>query len=207
MIGMDAEHGVGWRLETAMEFPKMLTNGAIRKDSLIYALGATIARHCQELGVHVNFAPVVDINSNPRNPIIGMRSFGEDPEEVTQKAILYAYGSLSQNVLPVIKHFPGHGDTDTDSHHTLPVIPHSRQRLDSVELYPYQHLIEAGIPAVMVSHLAVKIDRFDRHSGFSLQPGHSGIVTPGSELLRPVLHRCHEYEGGNPKLPSPAKQK
>lgn len=156
MIGMDAEHGVGWRLETAMEFPKMLTNGAIRKDSLIYALGATIARHCQELGVHVNFAPVVDINSNPRNPIIGMRSFGEDPEEVTQKAILYAYGSLSQNVLPVIKHFPGHGDTDTDSHHTLPVIPHSRQRLDSVELYPYQHLIEAGIPAVMVSHLAVK---------------------------------------------------
>lgn len=104
---MDAEHGVGWRLETAMEFPKMLTNGAIRKDSLIYALGATIARHCQELGVHVNFAPVVDINSNPRNPIIGMRSFGEDPEEVTQKAILYAYGSLSQNVLPSSNTFRG----------------------------------------------------------------------------------------------------
>ena len=155
LIGMDAEHGVGWRLKTAMEFPKMLTAGAVQNDSLIYALGATIAEHCQELGVHVNFAPVVDINSNPLNPIIGLRSFGEDPEEVTQKALLYAYGSLSRGVLPVIKHFPGHGDTESDSHHTLPMIRHSRQRLDSIELYPYRCLIEADIPAVMISHLAV----------------------------------------------------
>lgn len=155
MIGLDAEHGVGWRLKTGMEFPKMGIIGAIRNDSLIFALGATIARHCHELGVHVNFAPVVDINSNPRNPVIGIRSFGENREDVTQKALLYAQGSLSRNVLPVIKHFPGHGDTDTDSHQTLPFIPHSRARLDSIELYPYKTLIEAHIPAIMTSHLNV----------------------------------------------------
>lgn len=154
-IGMDAEHGIGWRLKNAMEFPKMGIIGAIRNDSLIYALGATIAEHCHEIGVHINFAPVVDINSNPRNPVIGIRSFGEDPEEVTQKAILYLQGSLSRNVLPVAKHFPGHGDTDTDSHQTLPFISHSRSRLDSIEFYPYRALIEANLPAIMTSHLNV----------------------------------------------------
>jgi len=156
LIGMDAEHGVGWRLQAAMEFPKMLIEGAVRNDSLVYALGAAIARHCRTLGVHVNFAPVADINSNPRNPIIGMRSFGERREEVARKAILYMQGSLSQQVLPVAKHFPGHGDTDTDSHHTLPVIRHSVLRLDSIELYPYRRMIAAGIPAIMTSHLDVK---------------------------------------------------
>lgn len=155
LIGLDAEHGIGWRLKTAMEFPKMGIIGAIREDSLIYALGATIARHCHELGVHVNFAPVVDINSNPRNPVIGIRSFGEDPENVAQKAILYVKGSLSQQVLPVIKHFPGHGDTDTDSHLTLPSVTHTRPRLDSIELYPYRALIDAEVPAIMTSHLSV----------------------------------------------------
>lgn len=156
MIGMDAEHGVGWRLKNAMEFPVMLINGAVQNDSLIFALGATIARHCQTMGVHVNFAPVVDVNSNPANPIIGMRSFGESPEEVAPKAILYLKGTESQGVLAVAKHFPGHGDTDTDSHQALPSISHSRSRLDSIELYPYRALMEAGLPAIMTSHLNVK---------------------------------------------------
>lgn len=155
LIGLDAEHGIGWRLKTAMEFPKMGIIGAIRNDSLIYALGAAIAQHCREIGVHINFAPVVDINSNPDNPVIGIRSFGEKPEDVAQKAILYLKGSLSRNVLPVAKHFPGHGDTDTDSHQTLPCISHSRSRLDSIELYPYRALIEADAPAIMTSHLNV----------------------------------------------------
>lgn len=155
LIGMDAEHGIGWRLQSAMEFPKMLIAGASRDDSLTYRLGATIARHCRTLGVHVNFAPVADINSNLHNPIIGMRAFGEQREEITHKAILYMQGSLSQQVIPVAKHFPGHGDTDTDSHLTLPLIRHSRQRLDSIELYPYHRMILAGIPAIMTSHLAV----------------------------------------------------
>lgn len=156
MIGLDAEHGLGWRLQSAMEFPKMGIVGAIQNDSLVYALGATIARQCHEIGVHVNFAPVADINSNPQNPIIGMRSFGENPEEVTQKTILYAKGSISRGVVPVVKHFPGHGDTDTDSHKTLPFIPHSRPRLDSIELYPYRAIADAHLPAIMTSHLAVR---------------------------------------------------
>lgn len=156
MIGMDAENGIGWRLKTAMEFPKMLIAGAVSNDSLIYHLGAAIASHCRELGVHMNFAPVVDINNNPLNPVIGMRSFGENRENVTRKAIMYMKGSLSHNVLPVAKHFPGHGDTDTDSHHALPVIPHSLSRLDSIEIYPYKKMIEANLPAIMIAHLSVK---------------------------------------------------
>ena len=155
LIGLDAEHGAGWRLKDAMEFPKMGIIGAIRNDSLVYALGATIARHCRELGVHINFAPVVDINSNPRNPIIGIRAFSEKPEEVSQKATQYIKGTLSQNVLPVAKHFPGHGDTDKDSHHTLPLLSHTLRRLYTVELYPYRALIKNGLPAVMTSHLSV----------------------------------------------------
>lgn len=155
MIGMDAEHGIGWRLNSAMTFPLMLTNGAIGNDTLIYRLGATIARHCKELGVHVNFAPDVDLNSNPLNPVIGMRSFGENRDEVSRKAIAYMNGTLSQNVLPVAKHFPGHGDTDTDSHLALPIINHSRAYLDSIDLYPYKKMITAGVPAIMVSHLNV----------------------------------------------------
>ena len=155
LIGLDAEHGAGWRLEGGMEFPKMGVVGAVGNDSLVLALGQAIARHCREIGVHVNFAPVVDVNSNPANPVIGIRSFGEDPETVAQKAILFMKGTQSEGVLPVAKHFPGHGDTDADSHKTLPVVSHRRNRLDSIELYPYRALIEAGVPAVMTSHLNV----------------------------------------------------
>ncbi len=155
LIGMDAEHGLGWRLQSAMEFPKMLTIGATSDDSLAYKLGATIAKHCRELGVHINFAPVVDINNNPRNPVIGTRSFGERRENTTRKAIMYMKGSLSMKVLPVAKHFPGHGDTDTDSHHALPSINRTSGQLDSIELYPYRKMIEARIPAIMISHLNV----------------------------------------------------
>jgi beta-glucosidase-like glycosyl hydrolase/CubicO group peptidase (beta-lactamase class C family) len=155
LIGLDAEHGAGWRLKTAMEFPKMQTNGAIADDSLIFRLGQTIAKHCRELGVHVNFAPSADVNNNPLNPVIGNRSFGENRENVYRKASMYIKGSLAENVLPVVKHFPGHGDTDTDSHVALPVIRHSRNRLDSTELYPFRRLIADGVPAIMTAHLNV----------------------------------------------------
>lgn len=155
MIGLDAEHGVGWRLKTAMEFPLMGIVGAISDDSMAFRLGAAIARHCNEIGVHINFAPVADINSNARNPIIGTRSFGEDRENVRRKTEMYVRGSLSEGVLPVVKHFPGHGDTDTDSHLALPVINANRNRLDSIELYPFKQLIVSGLPAIMVGHLSV----------------------------------------------------
>lgn len=154
-IAMDAEHGIGWRLKTAMEFPRMLINGAIIDDSLLFRLGATIGRHCKEMGVHINFAPVTDVNNNPRNPVIGMRSFGENPRNVYEKNSMYIQGMLSQGVLPVIKHFPGHGDTDTDSHRALPTISHSLGHLDSIELYPFKKLFQENIPAVMIAHLHV----------------------------------------------------
>lgn len=154
-IGMDAEHGIGWRLKTALEFPRMLIDGAVTDDSLIYELGARIARHCKEIGVHINFAPVADVNNNPRNPVIGMRSFGEDPENVYRKTAMYIRGSLSEAILPVVKHFPGHGDTDTDSHQALPLIPYPAGRLDSVELYPFKKLIADRLPAIMAGHLDV----------------------------------------------------
>ena len=156
LIGIDAEHGLGWRLQSAMEFPQMLINGAVTNDSLIYRLGQAIAHHCKETGVHVNFAPVADINNNPANPVIGTRSFGENPENVYRKTAMYIAGSLSSQVLPVVKHFPGHGDTDTDSHISLPVISHDLNRLDSIELYPFKKLIQDSLPAVMVAHLNVK---------------------------------------------------
>ncbi|MDE5638858.1 MAG: beta-N-acetylhexosaminidase, partial [Odoribacter sp.] len=149
LIGIDAENGLGWRLETAMEFPKMLINGAVTDDSLIYRLGQAIAHHCRETGVHINFAPVADINNNPANPVISMRSFGENPENVYRKTAMYIAGSLSAHVLPVAKHFPGHGDTDTDSHLSLPVIPYPLARLDSIELYPFKKLIRDSLPAIM----------------------------------------------------------
>lgn len=185
LVGLDAEHGAGWRLQSAMEFPRMLTCGAVANDSLIYRLGATIARHCRTLGVHVNFAPVTDINNNPANPVIGTRSFGEDRENVFRKNRMYILGSLSENVLPVAKHFPGHGDTDTDSHHALPSINHSRRHLDSIELYPYKKLIQAdALPAIMVSHLNVN----------ALEPG--GMpATLSPAIVKQLLKKELKFDG------------
>ena len=155
LVGIDAEHGVGWRLKDVMTFPRMQTIGAIQNDSLTYKIGAAIAKDCHFLGIHINFSPDADINNNPLNPIIGIRSFGDNRESVTQKALMYIKGSLSENVLPVAKHFPGHGNTSTDSHKKLPLIRGSKHELDSVELYPFAKLIASNIPAIMVGHLNV----------------------------------------------------
>jgi len=155
LVGIDAEHGVGWRLKDVMTFPRMQTLGAIQDDSLTYKLGAAIAKDCQFLGIHINFSPDADINNNPLNPIIGIRSFGDNRENVAQKALMYIRGSLSENVLPVAKHFPGHGNTSTDSHKNLPLIRGNKHELDSVELYPFAKLIASRIPAIMVGHLNI----------------------------------------------------
>ncbi|MDR0982688.1 MAG: serine hydrolase [Culturomica sp.] len=168
VIGMDAEHGLGWRLNGAMEFPLMLTAGAVADDSLIFRMGAAIARHCKEVGVHVNFAPVADINNNPANPVIGMRSFGENRDNVLNKTRMYIAGSLSEGVMPVVKHFPGHGDTEVDSHKSLPIIKHSSAYLDSIELYPFKQLIKEDVPAIMIAHLNVPaLDSSNRPASLS----------------------------------------
>lgn len=155
-IGMDAEHGLGWRLKDAIKYPEMLICSACDNEKIIYELGKSIARQCRLMGVHINFAPVADINNNAQNPVIGIRSFGMKREDVSRKAFLYAAGTLSENVMPVAKHFPGHGDTDTDSHKELPYIFHNNRHLDSIELYPFKFLIHTGIPAIMTAHIGVK---------------------------------------------------
>ncbi|MDC7993494.1 glycoside hydrolase family 3 N-terminal domain-containing protein [Altibacter sp. HG106] len=155
MIGMDAEWGLAMRLDSTFAYPWNMTLGAIQEDRIVELVGKRIGEHSKRLGVHINFAPVVDINTNPKNPIIGNRSFGEDKENVTRKALAFMKGMQSAGVLANAKHFPGHGDTDTDSHKTLPTIDFSETRIDSVELYPYQRLIQEGLSSVMVAHLNV----------------------------------------------------
>lgn len=155
LIGMDAEWGLAMRLDSTFALPWNMTLGAVKSLKLIEEAGASISRHSKRLGVHINFAPVVDINTNPDNPIIGNRSFGEDKINVTQKAVAFMKGMHREGILSSAKHFPGHGDTKSDSHKTLPTISFSKSRIDSVELYPYYHLINEGLSSVMVAHLNV----------------------------------------------------
>lgn len=155
LVGMDAEWGLSMRLDSTYAFPWNMTLGALNDDALIEQTGKHIGEHCKRLGVHFNFAPVVDINTNPNNPIIGNRSFGEDRNRITRQSLAFMKGMQGAGVMANAKHFPGHGDTDTDSHKTLPTINFSAQRIDSVELYPYRELIKEGLSSVMVAHLNV----------------------------------------------------
>ncbi|MFK5958176.1 MAG: glycoside hydrolase family 3 N-terminal domain-containing protein [Lutibacter sp.] len=156
LIGFDGEWGLEMRLKNTYRFPWNMTLGAIRNNKLIEDFGEQIGKHCKRLGIHINFAPVVDINTNPQNPIIGNRSFGEGRENVTQKALAFIKGMQSQHVLACAKHFPGHGDTATDSHKMLPILDFSFERLDSIELYPYKQLCNSDLASVMVAHLSIK---------------------------------------------------
>lgn len=155
LIGMDAEWGLSMRLDSTYSFPWNMTLGAVKNNELIEQTGRQLGEHCKRLGVYFNFAPVVDINTNPNNPIIGNRSFGEDRDNVTEKALAFMKGMQSAGVLANAKHFPGHGDTSSDSHKTLPTVDFSAKRIDSVELYPYKTLIKEGLSSVMVAHLNI----------------------------------------------------
>ncbi len=156
MLSMDAEWGLGMRLKKeTISFPRQLALGAIQDNSLIYKMGNEVADQCRRLGVHINFAPVADVNNNPKNPVINTRSFGEDRYNVAAKSYMYALGMQDKNVMACAKHFPGHGDTDVDSHYDLPVISHDMTRLDSIELFPFKMLAQQGIQSMMVAHLHV----------------------------------------------------
>jgi beta-N-acetylhexosaminidase len=155
LIGFDGEWGLDMRLKNTYRFPWNMTLGAIRNDSLIKQFGKHLGQHAKRIGIHINFAPVIDINTNPSNPIIGNRSFGESKENVTQKAIAFIQGMQGEGVLANGKHFPGHGDTATDSHHTLPLLNFDEARLDSIELYPYRKTFDAGLTSVMTAHLNI----------------------------------------------------
>ena len=155
LIGMDAEWGLSMRLDSTFSFPWNMTLGAISDNELIKHVGNRIAAHCKRIGVNFNFAPVVDINTNPKNPIIGNRSFGESMQNVSSKSLNYMIGQQQMNVLSSAKHFPGHGDTSTDSHKSLPIINHKKERILNVELKPFENLINNGLESVMIAHLEV----------------------------------------------------
>jgi len=155
LTSIDGEWGVRMRLDSVVKFPRQMLLGAIQDDSLIYEMGKEIAKQCSLTGVHINFAPVVDINVNANNPVINSRSFGEIKEKVAKKSLAYMKGMQDNKVIACAKHFPGHGDTDTDSHLSLPTIKHSAERIDSVELYPFRALVDSGVGSIMVAHLFI----------------------------------------------------
>lgn len=185
LVGMDAEWGLSMRLDSTYAFPWNMTLGAIKDDALIQQTGKHIGEHCKRLGVHFNFAPVVDINTNPINPIIGNRSFGEDRDRITRQSLAFMKGMQGAGVMANAKHFPGHGDTDTDSHKTLPTINFSAQRIDSVELYPYRKLIKEGLSSVMVAHL--NVPALESRSGYP-----SSI---SKHIVTTILKENLEFEG------------
>jgi beta-glucosidase-like glycosyl hydrolase/CubicO group peptidase (beta-lactamase class C family) len=155
IIGLDGEWGAGMRLQGVIRFPYQMTLGAVKNDSLIYKMGKAVAAQFNRAGMNLNLAPVADVNNNRKNTVINYRSFGENPHKVTEKSYMYMKGMQDNGLLAVAKHFPGHGDTETDSHLDLPVIRHSRERLDSVELVPFRKLINEGVSGVMPGHLSI----------------------------------------------------
>ena len=153
MIAIDGEWGIGMRINDGISYPYQMTLGAITNDSLIAEMGRQIAEQCTRLGINVNFAPTVDVNNEPDNPVIGFRSFGEDPDNVAHKGLAYALALQTNAVLPSMKHFPGHGNTVTDSHYGLPVVKNSLEEINEVELVPFKYLIDNGVKGAMVGHL------------------------------------------------------
>ena len=157
LVSMDAEWGVAMRLDSVPAFPRQMTLGALSSDNntLIYEMGKEVANQCKLLGVHLNYAPCIDVNNNAKNPVINSRSFGENKELVVEKSLLYMNGMQENGLITCAKHFPGHGDTETDSHYGLPVIKKTKEQLWETELYPFRKMIENGCEMIMVSHLNI----------------------------------------------------
>ncbi|MXS71036.1 glycoside hydrolase family 3 protein [Flavobacteriaceae bacterium W22] len=185
MIGMDAEWGLYQRIAKAHKFPWAMTLGAIQDKELIYEMAAKIAEDCKRMGINWDFAPVVDVNTNPNNPIIGNRSFGSEVSNVTKSALSYANGLQDHHILAAIKHFPGHGDTSTDSHLDLPVVSHDLDRLNKVELAPFKSLMNKGIGGVMVAHLYVP----------SLEPEKGIPASVSKKIITGLLKEKLDYKG------------
>lgn len=156
LVAFDGEWGLGMRLpDSTVSYPYQMTLGAIQNEALIYQMGREIAADFKRLGMNINFAPVVDINNNPRNPVINFRSFGENKHNVTSKGLHYMRGMMDGGIIVSLKHFPGHGDTDVDSHYDLPRLPFTAGRLDTLEIHPFRELIKAGASGVMVAHMNI----------------------------------------------------
>ena len=186
LVGMDFEWGLAMRLDSTVRFPYQMTLGAMQKnEALIERMGAEIGRQCRRMGVHVNYAPVVDVNINPNNPVINFRSFGENPQDVTVKSLAYMKGMQSQHILATAKHFPGHGDTGVDSHYDLPLIMHDKKRLNEVELAPYKSLIANGLSGIMTAHLSIP----------ALDKTPNLASTLSSKIVTDLLRKELKFEG------------
>ena len=185
LFGMDAEWGLYQRIKTAHKFPWAMTLGAIQDNNLVYEMASKIAEDAKKMGIYWNFAPVVDVNTNPKNPIIGNRSFGSDVQNVIAKALAYAQGLQDNGVLAAIKHFPGHGDTDVDSHLDLPVVKHSLERLNKIELAPFKALMDKKIGGVMIAHLYVP----------QLEKGKNIPASISYDIVTNLLKNKFRYEG------------
>jgi beta-glucosidase-like glycosyl hydrolase/CubicO group peptidase (beta-lactamase class C family) len=155
MVTIDGEWGLGMRLDSVVNYPYQLTLGALNDDKIIYEMGKAVGEQMKRIGVHVNYAPVVDVNNNAANPVIGFRSFGEDKYKVASFGVAYMKGMQDAGIMACAKHFPGHGDTEVDSHYDLPVINKTKQQLDSLELFPFREIFRAGVGSVMIAHLAI----------------------------------------------------
>ena len=178
MVSIDAEWGLAMRVKNTLAYPYQMTLGALNDNELIYKMGQQVAEQCHRMGIHVNFAPVVDVNSNAANPIIGMRSFGENPAKVGEKGTAYALGMQSKGLITSMKHFPGHGNTSTDSHMTLPTVTRNMEEVRDIELAPFRHLIANGVNGAMVGHLYFPAIEKVKNTSSSLS---YGVVT---ELLK-----------------------
>lgn len=205
LVTMDAEWGLSMRLKNTFSYPYNMTLGAIQDKQLIYRVGERLGAHAKRIGVHMNYAPVADINSDPRNPIIGNRSFGSLSEQVSKLSVALAKGMQSQGVLGSAKHFPGHGDTATDSHHNLPIITADRQRLANEELVPFKALIDSDIASVMVAHIALESVTGDQSTPASLsykvttellqeQLGYQGLVITDALNMKGVSQTISSNE-------------
>lgn len=199
LICQDAENGLIQRHRDALRFPNNMTLGALRNEQLIYKMGYEVGLQCKSIGVHLNCAPVVDVNNNQDNPVIHTRSFGDEPYRVARCAELFAQGLHDAGVIACAKHFPGHGDTNIDSHLSLPLIPHTIERLTQLELIPFIHLIEKNIPAIMTAHLSLPAVDATSHLPSSLSPalvtdllqkklGFTGLILTDGLMMRAVTH-------------------
>jgi beta-N-acetylhexosaminidase len=196
LIAMDGEWGLGMRLDSTVSYPYQMTLGAIQDNTLIYKMGRQVAADFKRIGAHFNLAPDMDVNNNPNNPVINYRSFGDNKYNVAKKGIAYFTGMQDAGLLTAAKHFPGHGDTNVDSHFDLPLLPYSRARLDSLEEYPFREAIAAGISGVMIAHMSIPALDTTTHLPSTLsRPIITGILKDSLKFKGLVVSDAMEMKG------------
>ncbi|HTM97455.1 MAG TPA: glycoside hydrolase family 3 protein [Pedobacter sp.] len=185
LIASDGEWGLGMRLDSTISYPYQMALGAVQNKELIYKMGLEVAKDFKRVGMHMNLAPDVDVNNNAKNPVINYRSFGENKYNVAEKASAYLKGMQDGGLLVSIKHYPGHGDTDVDSHYDLPQLKFTKERLDSLEMYPFKELIKQGAAGVMIAHMNIP----------ALDPTPNMPSTLSKPIVTGILKNQQKFEG------------